>query len=155
VLPQDVLDVTADVLRHRLVLSYDALADGVPADHIVKRVVQSVPLPQVTPRQRSGGYGPGSPGGPVVPGFGGAAFGPPNGQPQGQPGQYGQPGPFGPPQGQPGPFGQPQGQYGQFVQPQGQPGPFGPPQPGQQNGTRGPAAPQGDRPDGDSGPQSV
>jgi MoxR-like ATPase len=156
VLPQDVLDVTADVLRHRLVLSYDALADGVPADHIVKRVVQSVPLPQVTPRQRSGGYGPGSPGGPVVPGFGGAAFGPPNGQPQGQPGQYGQPGPFGPPQGQPGPFGQPQGQYGQFVQPQGQPGPFGQPQPtGQQNGTRGPAAPQGDRPDGDSGPQSV
>ena len=36
VLPQDVLDVTADVLRHRLVLSYDALADGVPADHIVQ-----------------------------------------------------------------------------------------------------------------------
>ena len=30
VLPQDVLDVAADVLRHRLVLSYDALADGVP-----------------------------------------------------------------------------------------------------------------------------
>ena len=29
VLPQDVFDVTADVLRHRLVLSYDALADGV------------------------------------------------------------------------------------------------------------------------------
>ncbi|WP_448616615.1 AAA family ATPase [Modestobacter sp. URMC 112] len=71
VLPQDVLDVTADVLRHRLVLSYDALADGVPADHVVKRIVQSVPLPQVTPRQRAGGYGPGSPGGPVVPGFGG------------------------------------------------------------------------------------
>ena len=45
VLPQDVLDVTADVLRHRLVLSYDALADGVPADHIVKRIVQTVPLP--------------------------------------------------------------------------------------------------------------
>src|SRR3954466_8887567 len=51
VLPQDVLDVTADVLRHRLVLSYDALADGVPADHIVKRIVQTVPLPQVAPRQ--------------------------------------------------------------------------------------------------------
>src|SRR3712207_9490609 len=64
VLPQDVLDVTGDVLRHRLVLSYDALADGVPADHIVKRILQTVPLPQVTPRQRSGGYGPGNPGGP-------------------------------------------------------------------------------------------
>ena len=52
VLPQDVLDVTADVLRHRLVLSYDALADGVPADHIVKRIVQTVPLPQVAPARR-------------------------------------------------------------------------------------------------------
>ena len=53
VLPQDVLDVAADVLRHRLVLSYDALADGVPAEHVVHRVLQSVPLPQVTPRQRA------------------------------------------------------------------------------------------------------
>ena len=43
----------ADVLRHRLVLSYDALADGVPADHIVERIVQTVPLPQVAPRQRA------------------------------------------------------------------------------------------------------
>ena len=67
VLPQDVLDVTADVLRHRLVLSYDALADGVPADHIVKRIVQTVPLPQVAPRQNAGGFGPGTPGGPSVP----------------------------------------------------------------------------------------
>jgi MoxR-like ATPase len=92
VLPQDVLDVTADVLRHRLVLSYDALADGVPADHVVKRIVESVPLPQVTPRQRAGGYGPGSPGGPVAPGFGGpvgpnpggsTAYGPPAGGPDG------------------------------------------------------------------------
>ena len=67
VLPQDVLDVTADVLRHRLVLSYDAIADGVPADHIVKRIVQTVPLPQVAPRQRAGGFGPSAPGGPSVP----------------------------------------------------------------------------------------
>jgi len=83
VLPQDVLDVTADVLRHRLVLSYDALADGVPADHIVKRVVQTVPLPQVAPRQRAGGHGPGVPGGPMVPEFGPPqpmAFGPLHGQ---------------------------------------------------------------------------
>ncbi|MCZ2818184.1 AAA family ATPase [Modestobacter sp. VKM Ac-2984] len=85
VLPQDVLDVTGDVLRHRLVLSYDALADGVPADHIVKRVVQSVPLPQVTPRQRAAGYGPGSPGGPSVPGFGASSFGPSQGSPNGAP----------------------------------------------------------------------
>ncbi|MGH3545632.1 MAG: AAA family ATPase [Mycobacteriales bacterium] len=57
-LPQDLHDVAADVLRHRLVLSYDALADGVPAEHIVDRVLASVPLPAVTPRQQSGGGAP-------------------------------------------------------------------------------------------------
>ncbi len=50
VLPQDVLDVSGDVLRHRLVLSYDALADSVPADHIVRRILSSVPVPQVSAR---------------------------------------------------------------------------------------------------------
>ena len=55
VLPQDVLDIAPDILRHRLVLSYDALADGVPSEHIVRRVLQTVPLPQVSPRQRAGG----------------------------------------------------------------------------------------------------
>jgi MoxR-like ATPase len=54
VLPQDVLDVSVDVLAHRLVLSYDAVADGVPAAHAIRRVLQAVPLPQVAPRQRSG-----------------------------------------------------------------------------------------------------
>jgi MoxR-like ATPase len=33
VLPQDVLDIAVDVLAHRLVLSYDAIADGVPSAH--------------------------------------------------------------------------------------------------------------------------
>jgi MoxR-like ATPase len=88
VLPQDVLDVTADVLRHRLVLSYDALADGVPADHIVKRIVQTVPLPQVAPRQNAGGFGPGAPGGPHVPQV--PQYGPPQGV-QSQPQQFGPP----------------------------------------------------------------
>jgi MoxR-like ATPase len=55
VLPQDVLDIATDVLSHRLVLSYDAVADGVPATHAVRRVLQTVPLPQVAPRQRAGG----------------------------------------------------------------------------------------------------
>ena len=49
VLPQDVLDVAPDVLRHRLVLTYDALADDIPADRIVDRVLQTVPLPTVRP----------------------------------------------------------------------------------------------------------
>jgi MoxR-like ATPase len=56
VLPQDVVDVATDVLRHRLVLSYDALADGVPADHVVRRVLQTVPLPQVSARQQRSGF---------------------------------------------------------------------------------------------------
>ncbi len=52
-LPQDVQDIAPDILRHRLVLSYDALADDIPADHIVARIMASVPLPSVAPRQAS------------------------------------------------------------------------------------------------------
>ncbi|GAB2673714.1 MoxR family ATPase [Gordonia jinhuaensis] len=48
VIPQDVLSVIPDVLRHRLVLSYDALADEVDADAVITRVLQTVGLPQVT-----------------------------------------------------------------------------------------------------------
>src|SRR5207302_3098751 len=55
VLPQDVLDIAVDVIAHRMVLSYDAIADGVPAAHAVRRVLQTIPLPQVAPRQRAGG----------------------------------------------------------------------------------------------------
>ena len=53
VLPQDVLDLALDVLPHRMVLSYDAIADGVTAAQAVSRVLQTVPLPQVAPRQRA------------------------------------------------------------------------------------------------------
>jgi MoxR-like ATPase len=52
-LPQDIQDIAPDVLRHRLVLSYDALADDVPADFIVGRVLGSVALPTVAPRQQA------------------------------------------------------------------------------------------------------
>ncbi|GAA2002284.1 MoxR family ATPase [Nakamurella flavida] len=54
VVPQDVIDVAADVLRHRLVLSYDALADGVPVDAILERLLQAIPLPQVSPYVQPG-----------------------------------------------------------------------------------------------------
>jgi MoxR-like ATPase len=40
-LPQDLQDIAPDILRHRLVLSYDALADDVPPDDIVARVLQA------------------------------------------------------------------------------------------------------------------
>jgi MoxR-like ATPase len=50
-LPQDVYDVARDVLRHRVLLSYEALADGVDADQIVERVVRTIVAPRVTPGQ--------------------------------------------------------------------------------------------------------
>ena len=43
VTPTDVRDLAPDVLRHRLVLSYDALADGVRPDTIVSRVLEAAP----------------------------------------------------------------------------------------------------------------
>lgn len=54
VVPQDVIDVAADVLRHRLVLSYDALADGVPVEAVLTRLLQAIPLPQVSPYVQAG-----------------------------------------------------------------------------------------------------
>lgn len=44
-LPEDVGDLAADVLRHRLSLSYEALTDGVTAEHIVAQILQKVPAP--------------------------------------------------------------------------------------------------------------
>ena len=50
-LPQDVFDVAPDILRHRLVLSYEALAQGVVADQILARVLSTVPAPRIAPSQ--------------------------------------------------------------------------------------------------------
>ena len=47
VIPQDVVDVIPDVLRHRLVLTYDALADEITAETVINRIMQTVALPQV------------------------------------------------------------------------------------------------------------
>ncbi len=49
--PQDVFDVAPDVLRHRLVLSYEALADGVSAEEILGRILSTIPAPRIAPRQ--------------------------------------------------------------------------------------------------------
>jgi len=51
VLPQDVYDVSRDVLRHRVLLSYEALADGVTAEDVVERIVRTVVAPRITPSQ--------------------------------------------------------------------------------------------------------
>jgi len=45
VLPEDVIDLVPDVMRHRLVLSYEALSDGQTADQVVMRVLQAIPAP--------------------------------------------------------------------------------------------------------------
>ena len=45
VLPEDVRDLTLDVLRHRIVLSYDALSEGVHVDDLLRRVIETVPRP--------------------------------------------------------------------------------------------------------------
>ncbi|HPO21071.1 MAG TPA: MoxR family ATPase, partial [Rubrivivax sp.] len=44
-LPEDMVDLVPDVLRHRLVLSYEALADNLGADDIVQRVMKKVAVP--------------------------------------------------------------------------------------------------------------
>jgi MoxR-like ATPase len=45
VVPQDVHDLAADVLRHRIVLSYDALSEGVTADALLDQVLAAVAEP--------------------------------------------------------------------------------------------------------------
>jgi MoxR-like ATPase len=52
--PQDVFDVAPEVLRHRLVLSYEGLAEGVEADQILARVLSVVPAPVLESRREEG-----------------------------------------------------------------------------------------------------
>jgi MoxR-like ATPase len=47
VLPYDVSELAPDVLRHRMVLSYEALADDIAADSIISRVLDAVTEPDV------------------------------------------------------------------------------------------------------------
>jgi MoxR-like ATPase len=48
--PQDVFDVAPEVMRHRLLLTYDALAREITPDHIVNRILESVPATWVSPK---------------------------------------------------------------------------------------------------------
>ncbi|RJK96997.1 AAA family ATPase [Vallicoccus soli] len=67
VLPGDVGDVAEDVLPHRLVLSFDALADGIDPRQVVERVRAVVPQPRVSPGQDAAA------GAPAAAGAGGGA----------------------------------------------------------------------------------
>ncbi|HEY4722126.1 MAG TPA: MoxR family ATPase [Anaerolineae bacterium] len=46
-LPQDVLDMALDVMRHRLVLSYEALSDSVTGDMLLQKILDRIPIPVV------------------------------------------------------------------------------------------------------------
>jgi MoxR-like ATPase len=50
-LPADVRELARDVLRHRIVLSYEALADDVSPDDLLGPLLGSVPLPEVDPER--------------------------------------------------------------------------------------------------------
>ena len=43
--PEDIHAIAPDVLRHRLLLSYQARADGVRVDEIVARLLARIPVP--------------------------------------------------------------------------------------------------------------
>jgi MoxR-like ATPase len=51
VLPEDVLDMVLDVLRHRLVLSFEALSDDVNSDTLLRTLVGRIPVPAVPLRE--------------------------------------------------------------------------------------------------------
>ena len=46
VLPQDVIDLVPDVFRHRLVLTYEALAEAITADELIHRLLRKIPAPE-------------------------------------------------------------------------------------------------------------
>jgi MoxR-like ATPase len=46
VLPQDVIDIAPDVMRHRLSLSYEALSESITPDEIVSQILRAVPAPE-------------------------------------------------------------------------------------------------------------
>jgi MoxR-like ATPase len=52
VLPHDLAEIALDVLRHRIVLSYEALADDIDADTIISRVLGVVAAPDVVLQSR-------------------------------------------------------------------------------------------------------
>jgi MoxR-like ATPase len=45
-LPEDVTDLVSDVFRHRLVLTYEALAEGMTPDALILRIMQRIPAPE-------------------------------------------------------------------------------------------------------------
>jgi MoxR-like ATPase len=53
VLPQEILDMALDVIRHRLVLSYEALSDNISPDDLLKKIINRIPVPEVPLREHA------------------------------------------------------------------------------------------------------
>ena len=53
--PQDIFDLAPEVLRHRLILTYDALARDISIEHVLSRVLSSVPTMWVSPKPNNTG----------------------------------------------------------------------------------------------------
>ena len=45
VTPEDIHAVLYDILRHRIILSFEAQAEGITTDDVIQKIVQNVPLP--------------------------------------------------------------------------------------------------------------
>ena len=45
VTPEDIKSIGPDVLRHRIILSYEAEAQAVTTDEIIKRIFNTIPVP--------------------------------------------------------------------------------------------------------------
>jgi MoxR-like ATPase len=52
-LPQDVNDMALDVLRHRLVLTYEALSDNISPDQVLQKILDRIPIPVVPLHERA------------------------------------------------------------------------------------------------------
>ncbi len=55
-LPQDVRDLALDVIRHRLVLSYEALAENISSDDLLEQIFAAIPLPEIPLQERRSVY---------------------------------------------------------------------------------------------------
>ena len=58
VLPSDIAEVASDVMSHRMLLSFDAVADGADPRAIVREVVAAVPQPHVATREQPDAHRP-------------------------------------------------------------------------------------------------
>ena len=45
VMPEDIVSIAPDILRHRLLLTYESEADGVTTDQVIQKLLASVPRP--------------------------------------------------------------------------------------------------------------